>query len=63
MKNEYLALATLGVAGALVAAVSAGGKKASDIPAHPTVDQVKESVQFNASSKCVRYALSSRSAH
>ncbi len=52
IKNEYLALATLGATG-LLASVAMGGSKKEAAGPKPTLEQVKEAVKFNAGSRCV----------
>lgn len=52
IKNEYLALATLGATGLLATSLT-GGKKEAAAPGKTTLEQVKETVKLNAGSRCV----------
>ncbi|KAI0342304.1 hypothetical protein BDW22DRAFT_1429158 [Trametopsis cervina] len=49
IKNEYLALATLGATGLLATSLT-GGKKEAAAPGKTTLEQVKETVKLNAGS-------------
>lgn len=53
IKNEYLALGTLAATGLLVSLASGGKKEAAPTSGKPTLEQVKETVKINASSRCV----------
>lgn len=55
IKNEYLALGTLGLTGLLTSLAMGGGKKDAHSPsdAKQTIQQVKETVKIDASSRYV----------
>jgi F-type H+-transporting ATPase subunit k len=59
IKNEYLALGTLGLTGFLATSMM-GGKKETAAPttsAKPTLEQVKDAVKFNAGSRYVQLLM------
>lgn len=55
VKNEYLALGTLGLTGLLASMAMGGGKKEKAVPGNgkQTLEQVKDTVKIDASSRCV----------
>ena len=59
IKNEYLALGTLGLTGLLTSLAMGGGKKEASPPsdAKQTIQQVKEAVKFESSSRCVSVSV------
>ena len=56
IKNEYLALGTLGLTGLLTSLAMGGGKKEPST-AKQTIQQVKEAVKFESSSRCVSVSV------
>ncbi|EKM56536.1 uncharacterized protein PHACADRAFT_27363 [Phanerochaete carnosa HHB-10118-sp] len=66
IKNEYLALGTLGLTGLIVSMAMGGSKKDKAVPASgkQTIEQVKNAVKIDASSRCVAVRVSpARFAH